>query len=139
MEKINVGLVGLGWPGQRHAEGVQGSDLGQLYAACDLNAARREAFAAKYAPTRVFADYDQMLADPELQAVVISLPNSLHFPADAQSAAGRQTCSMRKASHIERRADAPTAERSGQPGINLFLWTPDALFWICTGRTQSGR
>jgi predicted dehydrogenase len=81
MEKVNVGLVGLGWPGQRHAEGVQGSDLGQLYAACDLNATRREAFAGKYAPKRLFADYDEMLADPALQAVVISLPNSLHFPA----------------------------------------------------------
>src|ERR1700757_4782261 len=80
MEQVNVGLVGLGWPGQRHAEGVQGSDLGQLYAACDLNAARREAFAAKYAPKRLFADYDEMLADQSLQAVVISLPNSLHFP-----------------------------------------------------------
>src|SRR5580700_386948 len=80
MEKVNVGLVGLGWPGQRHAEGVLGSDLGQLYAACDLNAARREAFAAKYSPKRLFADYDELLADPALQAVVISLPNSLHFP-----------------------------------------------------------
>src|ERR1700745_98745 len=80
MEKVNVGLVGLGWPGQRHAEGVQGSDLGQLYAACDLNAARREAFSAKYAPKRLLADYDEMLADQSLQAVVISLPNSLHFP-----------------------------------------------------------
>src|SRR6201984_3455457 len=81
MEQVNVGLVGLGWPGQRHAEGVQGSDLGHLYAACDLNAARREAFAAKYAPKRQFADYDEMLADQSVQAVVISLPNSLHFPA----------------------------------------------------------
>src|ERR1700749_3438730 len=81
MDKVNVGLVGLGWPGQRHAEGVQGSDLGHLYAACDLNAARREAFGAKYAPKRLFADYDEMLADQSVQAVVISLPNSLHFPA----------------------------------------------------------
>ncbi|MBV9274837.1 MAG: Gfo/Idh/MocA family oxidoreductase [Verrucomicrobia bacterium] len=30
---------------------------------------------------RVFADYDQILADPDLEAVVISLPNSLHSPA----------------------------------------------------------
>ena len=81
MEKLNVGIVGLGWPGQRHAEGVQGSDLGELYAACDLNEDRRQAFEGKYSPQRLFADYDQMLADPALHAVVISLPNALHFPA----------------------------------------------------------
>src|ERR1700730_15127425 len=81
MDKVNVGLVGLSWPGQRHAEGVQGSDLGELYAACDLDEVRRQAFAANYAPNRLFADYDQMLADPALQAVIISLPNLLSFPA----------------------------------------------------------
>jgi predicted dehydrogenase len=69
-----------GWPGERHAEGIQGSGLGRLYGACDLNEARRAKFAAKFSPEKVFGDYDEMLADPELDAVVVSLPNALHFP-----------------------------------------------------------
>jgi predicted dehydrogenase len=81
MDKLKVGIVGLGWPGERHAEGIHGGNLGELYAACDLDEKRRAAFQTKYSPARVFANYDQMLADPDLQAVVISLPNSLHFPA----------------------------------------------------------
>src|SRR6516164_6829613 len=61
MEKHNVGIVGLGWPGERHAEGVQECGLGHLYAACDLSEERRLKFAAKYSPEKVFGNYDEML------------------------------------------------------------------------------
>jgi predicted dehydrogenase len=80
MDNYDVGIVGLGWPGERHAEGIQGSGLGRLYAACDLHEERRTQFALKYSPVKVFTSYEEMLADPKLDAVVVSLPNSLHFP-----------------------------------------------------------
>jgi predicted dehydrogenase len=80
MDTHKVGIVGLGWPGERHAEGIQRCGLGHLYGACDLNEARRTKFAAKYSPEKVFSSYDEMLVDPALEAVVVSLPNSLHFP-----------------------------------------------------------
>jgi predicted dehydrogenase len=80
MDKVNVGIIGLGWPGERHAEGIHGSGEAILHAACDLDEKRRTNFQQTYAPKRVFADYHEMLADPELHAVVVSLPNSLHYP-----------------------------------------------------------
>jgi predicted dehydrogenase len=81
MRKINVGIVGLGWPGARHAEAIRAGNAGELYAAADLNQERREKFQQTFQPTRIFEDYDAMLADPEVEAVVVSLPNFLHFPA----------------------------------------------------------
>ena len=81
MNKINVGIVGLGWPGERHAEGILGSRNGTLYACADLHEKRREAFVERYQPRKSFASLDEMLADPELDAVVVCLPNFLHFPA----------------------------------------------------------
>jgi predicted dehydrogenase len=85
MEKNTVGIVGLGWPGERHAEALKISGLGRLYAACDLNEVRRTKFAEEFAPEKVFSSYEEMLADPELYAVVVSLPNVLHFPASLQA------------------------------------------------------
>jgi predicted dehydrogenase len=81
MDMINVGIVGLGWPGERHAEGVQRCGLGHLYAICDLNEKRRQQFQEKYKPEKAFSNYEEMLADPNLHAVVVALPNALHFPA----------------------------------------------------------
>ena len=79
--KINLGIVGLGWPGQRHAEGIAGSANGRLYACADSNDERRASFVEEFAPEKSFASYEEMLADPALDAVVICLPNFLHFPS----------------------------------------------------------
>src|ERR1700683_5624327 len=81
----NIGLVGLGWPGERHAEGVIGSSLGIVHAACDLNQERLEQFVTTFRPTRAFTDFTEMLSDPALDAVVISLPNALHYPFSLQA------------------------------------------------------
>jgi predicted dehydrogenase len=77
---INVGIVGLGWPGERHAEALNASPLGVVYAACDLNAERLKAFADAFGPKRTFANFDEMLLDSALDAIVIGLPNALHYP-----------------------------------------------------------
>jgi predicted dehydrogenase len=79
-QSINVGIVGLGWPGERHADALNASSLGNLYAACDLNAERLKTFADSFGPKQVFTSFDEMLLDPALAAVVIGLPNALHYP-----------------------------------------------------------
>ena len=79
-QSINVGIAGLGWPGERHAEALNGSSLGNVYAACDLDAQRLKAFAEVFGPKQIFTSYEKMLLDPELHAVVIGLPNALHYP-----------------------------------------------------------
>jgi predicted dehydrogenase len=76
----NIGFVGLGWPAERHAEAVIACSLGVVHSACDLNAERLEKFVTAYGPARAFTDFTKMLNDPALDAVVISLPNALHYP-----------------------------------------------------------
>ena len=82
---INVGIVGLGWPGERHAEALNASAIGVLHAACDLNRERLKAFADMFGPKRIFTDFDEMLRDPQLDAVIIGLPNALHYPFSRKS------------------------------------------------------
>ena len=81
MAKVNIGIIGRGWPGERHAEAILANAHARLYAAADLNAERREAFTKTFPVDRSFAAYPEMLADPGVDAVVIALPNALHFPA----------------------------------------------------------
>lgn len=71
--------MGLGWPGQQHAKALLASERAQLYACADLNDERRAAFAAEFSPEKQFASVTEMLADPELEAIIVCLPNSLHF------------------------------------------------------------
>jgi predicted dehydrogenase len=46
-----------------------------------LDEARRGDFEAAYAPQKSFSDYDELLQEAELHAVIVCLPNYLHFPA----------------------------------------------------------
>jgi len=36
LRPINVGIDGLGWPGERHAEAIAASPPGKVYAACEF-------------------------------------------------------------------------------------------------------
>ena len=82
---IRVGIAGLGWPGERHAEAINGSSLGIVYSACDLNAERLQAFAMTFEPKHTFTSFDEMLMDQDVDAIVISLPNSLHYPCSLKA------------------------------------------------------
>ncbi len=81
VETVNLGFLGLGWPGEQHAIAAASLPGAHVYAACDLGAERREKFAAQFSPERGYAQYDDMLADPAVGAVVVSLPNYLHASA----------------------------------------------------------
>jgi predicted dehydrogenase len=72
---MNIGIIGVGGAVQGiHVPGFRLLPDVNLAAACDLNP---EA-AAKAGATRTYYDWMQLLADPLLDAVVVSTPNYVH-------------------------------------------------------------
>ena len=67
---INRKLLG----GARVAEGVE------VVAVASRDLERAEAYAAEHGLGRAHGSYEALLADPEVDAVYVSLPNSLHVP-----------------------------------------------------------
>jgi predicted dehydrogenase len=80
-KRINLGVIGTGWPGQQHARVMSAIPEARLYACADLDETRRSEFEASYNPKKCFGDYHELLQDPTLDAVIVCLPNFLHFPA----------------------------------------------------------
>ena len=80
-KRINLGIIGTGWPGQQHARVMAAIPDAHLYACADLDETRRREFTASYAPTKSVSDYHDLLGDATLNAVMVCLPNFLHFPA----------------------------------------------------------
>lgn len=81
LRKLNLGIIGAGWPGQMHADAIGAGKLATLYACADLSEERRKDFADRYKPRKCFGDYHELLNDPQVDAAIICLPNFLHFPA----------------------------------------------------------
>jgi predicted dehydrogenase len=79
--KLNLGIIGAGWPGQMHALAIAKIPGANLYATADTDKTRRVAFEKDYKPQKSFSDYHELLQDRHVDAVIICLPNFLHFPA----------------------------------------------------------
>jgi predicted dehydrogenase len=72
-----VGLAGLGYWGPNLARNFD--ELADLAWLCDLSEEHRERFAGRYPNARMTADFDEMLADDSLEAVVVATPVVTHF------------------------------------------------------------
>lgn len=88
---VKVGLVGCGLISGAHRRGFAAvADKGQLMWICDRDAALAERTAAEAGVARWTADFAELLADPELDAVDLCLPHHLHRPFTEQAlAAGK--------------------------------------------------
>lgn len=79
---LRVGVLGCGPIAQAaHFESCTKARNASLYAICDVADDLRERMAATHAPDRQFNDYDAMLADPDLEAVIIATSDAFHVPA----------------------------------------------------------
>jgi len=80
-KKLRLGIIGAGWPGQQHARAVRASPNAVLQALAEPDQERAVEFRESFAPKTIYDDYSDLLDDPQIDAVVICLPNHLHFPS----------------------------------------------------------
>jgi predicted dehydrogenase len=75
--RVRVGQAGLGEWGQNLVRNFD--ELAQLAWLCDSSNERRARFTSRYPSARVTADFDDLLGDDELEAVVIATPVPTHY------------------------------------------------------------
>jgi predicted dehydrogenase len=78
-----VAVAGLGYWGPNLARNFD--DLAELVWLCDLDGAKRERFAARHPHARATGDFEEVLADPSLEAVVIATPVPTHYSLAKQA------------------------------------------------------
>jgi myo-inositol 2-dehydrogenase/D-chiro-inositol 1-dehydrogenase len=90
-QPIRLGLIGAGRIGQLHAEHLATRVPGAVLAAvADINLPAAQALAARLRAPRAVADYQELLADPDLEAVVICSATDTHAAMiSAAAAAGK--------------------------------------------------
>ena len=77
MEKINVGVIGVGNMGQHHARIYSKLENSNLVCICDINEKRGKEIAEKYG-CKYYKNYIDMLKNEKLDAVSVCVPTSLH-------------------------------------------------------------
>jgi predicted dehydrogenase len=80
--RLRVGVLGAGPIAQfAHLEACRKAANAELYAVCDQAEDLLEQVAAEHRPARRYTDYDAMLADPELDAVIVAVADQFHVGA----------------------------------------------------------
>lgn len=74
---LSIGIIGLGGVSRFYAGAVRRSPEVSLAAVCDLRADRRAPFADR-AEVRAYGDPAALLADPDVQAVIVDTPVATH-------------------------------------------------------------
>jgi len=76
--RLAWGILGTGNIAHRFAESLETSRTGRLVAVASRTQASAEAFGGEFGVPQCYEGYERLLADPQVQAVYISLPNHLH-------------------------------------------------------------
>jgi len=90
MRKIKTAVLGTGFMGRVHTEGIRRLGNVEIAAIAGSNDEKAKKFAAEVGVERSTGDYKTLLKDPEIEAVHVCTPNALHFPiAKAALEAGK--------------------------------------------------
>ncbi len=79
---LRVGILGCGPISQfAHLESAQKAHNVTLQAVCDADESLAQRFGTFYEAAKIYLDYDEMLADDAVDAVVIAVSDAFHVPA----------------------------------------------------------
>lgn len=97
MPPLRVGLIGVGKHGLRYARHIR-DDLGgdvQLVALARRDRAKAQAFAEEFR-CRAYSDYRELIAAPDVEAVIVVVPPTLHREVVGAAAAARKAILVEK-------------------------------------------
>lgn len=80
MQRIRIGIIGVGIIGKAHLQEYAGIPGAEVVAVCDINEQEARLAAEKYGIPDVYTNYKEMLARDDLDAVDVCLHNNFHAP-----------------------------------------------------------
>jgi predicted dehydrogenase len=89
--RLRIGVLGCGPIAQfAHFESCQKARNSELYAICDVAEDLLDRMAAMHQPEKKYRDYNAMLADPGVEAVIVATSDAFHVEASRRAlAAGK--------------------------------------------------
>jgi len=77
-KKFKVGVIGVGFIGPAHMEGIRRLGF-EVLAIAEVNKELAEEAAERLLVPKAYGDWKDLIADPEIDVVHIASPNFLHY------------------------------------------------------------
>src|SRR5947207_9230101 len=124
-EPVRWGIVSTADINRKVIPGAHASPEVDLAAVASRELGRAEAYAREWQIERAFGSYEKLLTDPAIEAVYISLPNTLHceWSIKAMEAGKHVLCEKPLSRHPDEVASAfDAADRTGMLLMEAFMY-----------------
>jgi predicted dehydrogenase len=124
-EPVRWGIVSTADINRKLIPGLRASEKAELVAVASREQARADAYAREWDIERAYGSYEALLDDPDIEAVYISLPNTLHcaWSIRAVEAGKHVLCEKPMSRHPDGVAEAfDAAERAGRLLTEAFMY-----------------
>ena len=127
MQKIKWGVLGCANIARKAViPGILGAENSELYAVASRSKEKSADFAEEFGAQKAYANYDELLADPEVEAVYIPLPNGLHKEWTIKAAAAGKHILCEKPLSGKSKKEAvemfKAAEKNGVKLMEAFMY-----------------
>ena len=90
-KRLKLGVIGVGRIAMAHLNAAMDlRDQVELMAIADIRSDRAKDVAGEFGVENVYSDYRDLLADREIEAVIVCLPNHLHHPVCRDAARAKK-------------------------------------------------
>jgi predicted dehydrogenase len=122
MDVIKVAIVGCGRIAGLHQMGYRQRDDARIVAVCDVKKGRAAQCAKKWGVEKVYTDYEQLLADPEVQLVELLVPHRLHAEMSIQACQAGKHVSVQKPMALNVAEAERMVAAASQAGVALRIY-----------------
>lgn len=123
MPKLNLGLIGLGYIGKSHFKNALRLANADLVAVADVSK-RALRTAKKSGVKKTYTDYEQLLKDPNVDAVIIALPTHLHLDCAIKAAEAKKHILLEKPIAKSVKEAKEIISASEKNGVKLLMGYP---------------
>ena len=116
---LKLGVIGIGVGASEMLPPMENADFIDLYAGADINPDVRKRFGERYPNAKVFASAEEMVADPDVEAVWISTPNMYHAPMTVLAANHGKHVVVEKPMALNMKQAEEMVEAAAKNGVKL--------------------
>lgn len=126
---VRTAVVGLGYWGPNLARNLQDLSAAELVAMCDSREEVLQAAGARYPHTRLSRDFEEIIDDPDIEAVVLATPVSTHYALATAALDARKHVFVEKPLAASSSEALDLIDRAASHGLTLmpghtFLYSP---------------
>src|SRR5688572_28876575 len=118
---FNIGITGLGWWGKTLVESMAGSDYGRIVAGADANITPELKDFAALHKMKLAGSLDELLADPNVEGVILATPHSLHASQVIKTANAKKHVFAEKPFALHKKDAVEMVDAVKKAGVTIAL------------------